>query len=193
MKKAVDFSNNKIGKLLVLRRVENKVNKDGGQVVCWLCRCECGEEVVRRSSHLKRGRCKCKKCKAIEDAKKFGFMKIRQHHWYEINQNAKRNKREFNIDIQYVWEVYELQGGKCALTGMPISFADTKDAHAKGETTASLDRIDSRFGYIKGNVQWVHKWINCMKWDLTTEEFVHYCKMVANHSESKCQTNQPNA
>jgi hypothetical protein len=41
--------------------------------------------------------------------------------------------------------------------------------------------IDSSKGYIEGNIQWVHKDINNMKWDFTQEEFINYCKLVANN------------
>ena len=51
--------------------------------------------------------------------------------------------------------------------------------------TASLDRIDSNKGYIKGNVQWVHKDVNTMKMDHTQEEFIKICTMVANHVSTK--------
>lgn len=44
--------------------------------------------------------------------------------------------------------------------------------------TASLDRIDSRHGYIPGNIQWLHKDINVMKWDHTTGRFIELCGMV---------------
>ena len=44
--------------------------------------------------------------------------------------------------------------------------------------TASLDRIDSSKGYIKGNVQWVHKEFNKMKLDLLDKEFIDICKLV---------------
>ena len=56
--------------------------------------------------------------------------------------------------------------------------------------TASIDRIDSKSGYIEGNIQWVHKFINSMKLDHTQEEFIKLCKAVVNHNqESTCQTN----
>jgi hypothetical protein len=50
-----------------------------------------------------------------------------------------------------------------------------------GETTASLDRINSKKGYTKDNVQWVHKWINFMKQDLDEEEFITFCEAIVNY------------
>jgi len=48
------------------------------------------------------------------------------------------------------------------------------------ENTASLDRIDSSKGYVKDNVQWVHKDINRMKWNFPQDKFVKLCSFVAN-------------
>lgn len=47
--------------------------------------------------------------------------------------------------------------------------------------TASLDRIDSSGDYAEGNVQFVHKTINKMKWDLTDMEFRNFCVLVAKN------------
>ena len=51
----------------------------------------------------------------------------------------------------------------------------------EGASTASLDRIDSSKGYVKGNIQWVHIAINFMKHSLPEEEFVRWCCLVAKH------------
>lgn len=183
MKTAKNYAGEKIGKLRVIRRLDNKIGGSGQQVVQWECACECGTIVVRRSHHLKRGGCRCKKCKAIEDAKKFGHGEIRQHHWYCIQNLAKKRRIEFAVSIQYIWDLYEEQKGLCALSGLPIGFAKTRVGHAKGETTASLDRIDSSKGYVLGNVQWLHKWVNLMKSDFTHEELLFYCKAIVEHNK----------
>lgn len=46
------------------------------------------------------------------------------------------------------------------------------------DQTASLDRIDSNFGYTETNVQWVHKELNIMKWNLTDKSFVDWCEKI---------------
>jgi len=69
-----------------------------------------------------------------------------------------------------------IAGDKCALSNIPIQYAiKARDTKA----TASLDRIDSAKGYERGNVQWVHKIINGMKWDMIEEDFFMYCRAVA--------------
>jgi len=36
-------------------------------------------------------------------------------------------------------------------------------------------------GYIIGNVQWVHRDINRMKWGMTEDVFIRWCKRVASN------------
>jgi len=45
--------------------------------------------------------------------------------------------------------------------------------------TLSVDRIDSNKPYEIGNIQFVHKRINIMKNDLSDEEFIGWCKLIA--------------
>jgi hypothetical protein len=60
----------------------------------------------------------------------------------------------------------------CSLSGVKISVADG---------TASLDRIDNRYGYLQTNVQWVHRYVNFMKVDLPESEFVRFCSSISDH------------
>lgn len=80
-----------------------------------------------------------------------------------------------DITLEGIWDMYIGQDRKCALSGLPIYFGETGTC----PTTASLDRIDSSKGYIKGNVQWVHKRINIMKNRFSQDEFVAFCRAVA--------------
>jgi archaellum component FlaC len=48
----------------------------------------------------------------------------------------------------------------------------------------SLDRIDSKLGYIEGNVQWLHKDVNYMKQEYSQEYYIDICKKVANNARN---------
>ena len=91
-----------------------------------------------------------------------------------IRTSAKKRNINLNISIEYAWELFKKQNGKCSLSGMDIYFS-TNNQYG----TASLDRIDSQKGYIEGNVQWIHKDINWMKNDFKQEDFIKYCKLIA--------------
>lgn len=87
---------------------------------------------------------------------------------------------ECRITVEDLEDVWIKQNGSCCLTGLPLSFPEvlyTNENKKKG--SASVDRIDSSIGYVKGNIQFVDKRINNMKQDLSQEEFIDLCKMVA--------------
>ncbi len=106
-------------------------------------------------------------------------------HWNAIKQNA--IKRNFNFDVtpEYLWNLYEEQNGKCALSGVAIGFTENNRPTAhRTETSASLDRINSKLGYINGNVRWVHKDINRMRWILDDQQFLNWCRKCLINSVS---------
>ena len=99
-----------------------------------------------------------------------------------LSKNAKTRKMIFDISLEYCWDLFVKQNGKCAITGLKLLMSTYK---SKIENTASLDRIDSKRGYTQDNVQWVHKNINKMKWDFSQEEFINYCHLVNNYSNKE--------
>ena len=59
----------------------------------------------------------------------------------------------------------------------------SKSFKRMSDTTASLDRIDNSKGYLKGNVQWVHKDVNMAKGTMKNDSFIAMCKTIANFNE----------
>jgi hypothetical protein len=92
---------------------------------------------------------------------------------------------ELNVSVAYITKLFYEQKGLCALSGRPISFAESANKHQRGGTTASLDRIDSSKGYIEGNIQWVHKDLQFVKSDLQPEEFEKICEEVIRYKLTK--------
>jgi hypothetical protein len=62
--------------------------------------------------------------------------------------DCKSRKLEFNIDVNYINYLYEKQKGKCYWFGVDLIPSQNK----KHPQQPSLDRIDNKKGYIKGNV-----------------------------------------
>lgn len=103
-----------------------------------------------------------------------GYEEISSKFFTHIKRRAISKKLEFNITLEYIWDLFIKQERKCKLSGLSITLPKTgSDAYV-----ASLDRIDSSKGYIIGNVQWVHKDINRMKSNFDEEYFVNLCKLV---------------
>lgn len=89
--------------------------------------------------------------------------------------------KEFNITRDYLEKLYENQNGACALTGVEMTYI-----HNKGKifTNMSLDRIDSKLGYIESNVQFVCVIVNLMKNTLTVDELKNWCKLILEHKQN---------
>ena len=161
---------------------------DGSRVMLWKFRCFCGKEFYARPSnffgkHADSKSCGCSqniKAKGKENPLWEGIGDISGDYFNSIKHGAFRKSRilEFSISKEYIWNLFIQQNKKCALTGLDIKI----DSSSKLNSTASLDRIDSSKGYIENNIQWVHKVINKMKWDLNQDDFINYCKLVASNN-----------
>lgn len=186
------------GRLTVIRYSK----LDSSQKAMWECLCICNNRTIVRGSDLISGKVKSCGCLLSETSKE--NVKI-SHQKYPKSTNFKgigdlpgrylsiiRNRSmgkgyEYDVNKEYLWKLFQSQNGKCALTGLEIHFS------VKGsDQTASLDRIDSSKGYIKGNVQWVHKDVNNIKQDYTMTELVDYCKMILLKCGKEYESNKSN-
>jgi hypothetical protein len=95
---------------------------------------------------------------------------------YYLNKSRNR-KHNYNLTEQYLQNLWNKQEGKCCFTGIQMSLHGRRKE--KHPTTASLDRIDSLFGYIEGNVQFVCLSLNLAKNDFTNEEFIDFLNMLS--------------
>lgn len=167
----IDLTDRKIGKWTVIERFYH--NKKETK---WLCKCECGEKTPVLLASLLRGTSRqCKKCYGLSIRSKIEF---REGYFLNIKNLAKKRNLTFDLTREELESLFIEQDRKCKLSGIPITFANTRKKHNKGLTTASLDRIDSSKGYIKGNVQWVHKDINLMKQNFELKYFIYLCNLI---------------
>lgn len=107
----------------------------------------------------------------------------------KIQSNAIKRNLIFNLDIDYLWELYLKQNKKCALTGVNINIINATISHNYHLNTASLDRIDSSKGYEKHNVRWVHKTINHIKSDLNDNDLIYLCHLISQNNPDYIKIN----
>ncbi len=112
-----------------------------------------------------------------------GYKDISGSYFCIIKAGAKVRNLEFALSLKYLQELLEKQNYKCSLSGVQLIFPTCLSIEGRKQQNASLDRIDSNKGYIEGNVQWVHKIINNIKWELSQEDFVLWCNKVTKHME----------
>lgn len=84
----------------------------------------------------------------------------------------------FDIDFAYVKRIYQNQEGKCFYTGEMLTTASNDD------TCLSIDRVDSSYGYMKGNIVLSGWHANRMKQDLPLSEYVRLCGVISDRWRS---------
>lgn len=140
----------------------------------------CGEIKLTRKETFKENLC-CRPCINIlsKGNKAHGWKggKYVSHSYFNaLRLAAKARNLNFELDITFLDELLEKQNFSCYYTNIPITVTTNKE---KNNGDASVDRINSNFGYIKTNVVWCHKDINRMKSNLSKERFIELCNLVA--------------
>lgn len=110
-----------------------------------------------------------------------GYGEISGSYWCSKRYHAKMRNLEFSVTIQEAWELFLLQGRRCALSNVELCFPKMWKVPERYSQTASLDRINSSLGYTERNVQWIHKDLNTMKMDLPQDKFIDWCRKVVEY------------
>ena len=144
----------KFGRLLVIKRVDDKTFPSGQKQTQYLCKCDCGKEVFVLKRNLMTGNTKSCGCLALE------FRTVHDK-WgtkiYKVWDNMK--SRCFNPKAQG----YKNWGGR-GITVYP-EWIHSFDSFYKyvsklehyGEVGYSLDRINNDGNYEPGNLRWATK------------------------------------
>lgn len=152
------------------------------QCIEWLCQCKCGNQRwIQGNELMNLNRCfECQQCAAKRRGNnqavangKIGEMTLSRYS--KLKRSASIRNIPFKVSMEYLWELFVSQKHLCAITGDYIE-------HLKN---ASLDRIDSTKGYIKGNVQWVTYQANVSKHTMSMEQFYNFCRKVLNHANQQ--------
>lgn len=157
-------------------------------------KCEiCGSERIIRNDQFSLHKVNCKNC--IYNTRKEGVLLKTVPNWYfkSVCNLAKQRSIPITITLEEIIILWNNQGGKCALSGVDLTFGmelqslneKSRLIHSHRMTTASLDRIDSNGGYIKGNIQWVEKNINIFKNALNNDDFIGLCRLVSQYTRNQ--------
>lgn len=105
---------------------------------------------------------------------------------YFIKQAKHRSKTKkgkfesFDITLEYLKELWEIQNGICAISGVKMELPATLAENRGSPFCASLDRIHSEVGYMQGNVQFVTQFCNLGKRDFETEKILNFIQAIKN-------------
>ena len=110
----------------------------------------------------------CKKCRLPISKSAYAGRSVEQRLYDSAKSRANKKHREFSIELDDI-RIPE----RCPILGIEIS------GDRKSWSAASLDRIDSDKGYVKGNVMVVSRRANMLKNNMTLEE----ARLVTKHLE----------
>jgi hypothetical protein len=89
-----------------------------------------------------------------------------------LRRMSRKKSTPFDIDLDFVCDLWAEQKGRCALTGVGMSYA-------RGDlNSVRIDAVSQKEGYIRGNVQLVCDGVKRMKRDMPNEEVVRFIQEI---------------
>lgn len=116
----------------------------------------------------------------LENGKK--LEKCLKHRLLGAKDRAAKQNIPFDLELQYIIDLWHIQKGVCALSNLPMTF---ELKQGRTPTNVSIDKIDRELGYIKGNVQLVCMACNQIKSDMNEHEMYNFCKNIVKCYEDK--------
>ena len=164
-----------------LKIINNNYGIDKYSHAICLCKCECGNEIeVLRYSLIQNN---TRSCGCLRNLSPY-HMFVPRFWWGTLTRGAKVRNIELCITIDDVGRLYLKQNKRCNLSGLELIFGENWS-----ETTASLDRIDSKKPYTIDNIQLVHKHVNRIKQHYNQQYFIHLCDLVSKHQNQNLVNN----
>ena len=164
-------------------RVKKEVKRSQKLGRKFYCSRKCCGKDTNNSSTIKE---RIPKEKSLEGSRKGGQTRAKGDKYtpfrYFMKNIRNRLKHEYDVDLEYLKKTWEDQKGICPYTGVELTLPKKSYGFSKVSTNnASIDRIDSSKGYLKGNIQFVSYAINLAKFTFQHDEMIEFCKTISNH------------
>ena len=101
-------------------------------------------------------------------------------HWYRTLAKrcltSKKYSYEYDIDAEYILEVFNEQQGKCYWFGIPL----IPSIKPRSPYQPSIDRLDINKGYVKGNIVISSQFANLGRSTQSVDEFKQFISQLRN-------------
>ena len=165
----IDRTGQQFGKLTVIRLAERKA-EGRGDGSSWLCKCDCGNEAIVRTTNLATGHTKSCGCLSKRRPRR-GYLPG-QAAFNKVLRSYRKNAQTRGLPWELTEEDFRrLTSQDCHYCGAPPSMIG-KVLSQSGECVYNgLDRIDNALGYTLQNVVSACKICNHAKKDMSYDEF----------------------
>lgn len=176
-------------------RGKSTLEFDKGKQFCLLCGDGARERAVResrkrysrkyRAENPDKARSESRKSKAKQYYSDDPYTVLKYLLGY-CKGRAKSRSYEFDLDAEFLFELYNQQDGKCAVTGLPFIFE--KSDFEKRPFAPSIDRINCSKGYTKNNVRLVCGAVNIALNEYGDAVFDKICNAYINNKDNSLGT-----
>jgi len=142
--------------------------------VCKRCHC------INMREKRKKNRPKYNALRAASRARRPWWVRYLNDVVRWTRDRSAKNGIEWGLNRDFVKGLWEMQEGKCALSGFPFS-----PVQERGKATTfspSIDRIDPGGGYVPGNVRFILHGLNSLKGREDDEAVFAVCRAVAERA-----------
>ena len=163
----IEEKGNRYNRLTVLKFVEtNRCRKR-----TWLCRCDCGKELVVVGQHLRNGNTQSCGCFQLDQARaaatRHGQSRVgKRTAAYEMWLHAKARASKINVPFNLRLEDIPPFPERCPVFGIILERGTSK----RKDSSPSLDRIIPEFGYTRGNVRVISWRANSLRSNASLQE-----------------------
>lgn len=194
MAKYKNLSNQTFGFLTAIRPMNiGQGSKNGLQ---WLCKCVCGQEVIRRSATLINNKsisCGCKPARTKQNQSlnteafvPTGARPLKEVGLNQVYASYKRGARNrglsFRLTKQHVADLIEQRCSYCG--AQPSNTKRLPGKIARTYTYQGIDRIDNNHGYTVNNVAPCCEMCNKAKRDCSQSDFLEWATRIYKYQRS---------
>lgn len=199
--KKIDLTGQIFSRLTVISQVPRSYQ------TMWKCKCDCGKETIVASQYLRNGHTKSCGCyreelrptyakkrdfkgeknpATIKSKKLYGKNYISSKDiWYKkansVMTRAKEEKTKigFSSAMELASYLKSIAPTKCPVFNK--KFSDR--GHGFNKWSSSVDKIDPKKGYVRGNIQIISMMANCMKRDATQKELIMFAMWIKENNK----------